>query len=277
MSAYRTYAFRRLKGELTRLSRMKWVFSFSYGLLAQELAQKGTDKALPITQAVAVNGFDNRRLQATVGEIVDQVGSLEDGMNLILLVKACAGLEDYIGRLVLMWAVSKGYCETANKPILNRLGKAMTAPALVSSLESSLSYLELLLNVNFGQTRSRLGHAYKLRCIAAHNAALVDYEAVKILPELASDMGKPIRLSWDRLHEYLKAIGDASETLEAVLSEQERRRSELQLVVYDLLQIKEFQPKTEQNVRKVLAEQCEFQNLPDRKHLSKMIDVLLGK
>lgn len=84
-----------------------------------------------------------------------------------------------------------------------------------------MSYPELLLNIKFGKTRTQLGKAYKLRCIAAHNAAVVDYEAVKILPELASEMGKPIRLSWDRLHEFLKAIGDAAETLEGVLPEQE--------------------------------------------------------
>jgi hypothetical protein len=277
MSEYRTYAFRRLKGELTRLSRLKWVFSFSHKFLAQELEQRGTDVSLPITKALAVSGFDDKRLHATVGEIADKTDSLEDEMNLLLLVKACAGLEDFIHRFVLMWAVSKGYCETPNKPILNRLGKAVTAPAMVSSLESSLSYLELLLRIKFGKTLTRLGKAYKLRCIAAHNAALVDYEAVKILPELSSVMGTPIRLGWARLHEYLKAIGDAGETLEAVLSEKERKRSELQLIVHGLLKNEEFHPKTEQNVRRVLVKQCEFQNLPDRKHLSEMIDLMRGK
>lgn len=268
---YRTYAFRRFKAELTNLSRLRWVFAFSQGHSLHYLDEQGIADNDRLMAAHPLPGYDDHKLQISVGEFRQEAEGHEDHFNLLLLVKACANMEDYLGRMAQIWAVGQGYLDPKDKTLLDRRGKAIIQPALVSNLESSLSYLQLLLNVKFGPSLGLLGKAYKLRCIAAHNGGVVDHEAIRLFPELKTEWGKPIRLKWPTLHEQLKAAVQSCKVIENAIHSRDRYQGELQLILGELIKVGEVTGSDEPNARMILRDKYGFHRIPGRKALRNIL------
>lgn len=229
-----------------------------------------------LTRAAPVAGFPNARLNVSVGEFSDEADRHEDHFNLLLLVKACASLEDYLHRMVQIWAIGQGFFDANETLMLDRRGVALIKPAMVSNLESSLSYVELLLHLDFGASRSRLGKAYKLRCVAAHNGGVVDQDTLKAFPRMKDDLGKPIRLSWNELHGYLKAASDACAKLENGVRKNVRVKGELSVILGGLLKAGEAKVGDEPKSRALLIENYGFNNLPDRQGLNAILTQFRG-
>lgn len=246
------------------MSRLRWVFTFAQGHALNTLQVNGVADSDPLTIAHPLPGFDSHKLQISVGDFRKQAEGHEDHFNLLLLVKACANMEDYLGRMAQIWGISQGYFDPKEKALLDRRGKAIIQPALVSNLESSLSYFELLLNVKFKQNLTLLGKAYKLRCVAAHNGGVVDHDAIRIFPELKADWGKPIRLKWASLHEYLKAADRSCKVIENAIHSLERYRGEVRLILGELVKLGELSEAEEPKARRILKETYRFQRIPGR-------------
>jgi hypothetical protein len=268
---YRTYAYRRFKGELTHLSRLHWVFRYGVGFVRQSASTAELSDDDRLMTALPVTGFEAQRLNVSVGEFCAAIDNHVDHLRLLLLVKACANMEDYLHRIAQIWLVANGYFDAEGKMFLDKRGKALIAPALVSNLESSLSYLAVLLSVNFGSNAGVCGKAYKLRCLAAHNGGVVDYEAIKVFTSLKSELGRPIRLSWPDLHCYLRAITGACNAIERAIPMRDRIRSEACILVGEVFGTDSSVLHTEATVRQLLKDRFEFNRLPSRKYLSDVV------
>ncbi len=218
-----------------------------------------------------VSGFDSERLNVSVGEFCNAIDNQVDHLRLLLLVKACANMEDYLHRIAQIWLVANGYFDAKGSMFLDRRGKALIAPALVSNLESCLSYLAVLLNADFGSHAGTCGKAYKLRCLAAHNGGIVDHDAIRVFPAMKSDWGKPIRLEWADLQRYLKAITTTCNVIERAIPMRERIQSEVCVIVGELFASEDCVARDEPSVRNLLKEKFEFNRLPGRKYLAGMI------
>lgn len=265
---YRTHAHRRFKRELTNLSRLHWVFSYGVEFVRQSAEANGHSKTDRLMAVLPVKGFESERLNISIGDFSDHLNDHVDHLRLLLLVKACANLEDYLHRIAQIWVVGDGYFDAQGSMFLDRRGKALIAPALVSNLESSMNYLALLLGTTFGSHAGLCGKAYKLRCLAAHNGGIVDQEAIKVFPAMKAEWGNPIRLAWSDLHKYLKAISATTNLIERAIPTRKRVQSEVRIIVGELIGAKECSSTDEPFVRRLLKERFSFSHLPGRSYLA---------
>jgi len=253
---------------------MRWVFAYAQGYVCQQIQGQSRPGQERLCVSFPVAGFDQERLNVSTVEFLRQAEQHEDHLHLLLLVKACASRDDYLGRIAAIWAVIQGYADPSEKAFVDRRGRAIIQPATVSNLESALSYLELLLRIKLDGNAGLVGKAYKLRCIAAHNGGIVDQDTLKVFPRMIATLGKPIRLDWKDLPEFLNAIGECCETIEEALPSKEKRSSELKIILHGLIQAKVIGPLDEVKARTLLTTTFGFNNLPDRKRLAAILGAL---
>lgn len=278
MTDYRTYAFRRFKRELTHLSRLRWVFKYCQSFVTLAVRDADVPPTDLLTARFPVPDYPAERLSIPVQEFCDQASGNEDHFNLLLLVKACANMEHYLHKIAQIWAIEQGYFDVLATDLLDKRGKALIKPARVSTLDDSLKYIELLLSIEFGSALNVVRKAYKLRCVAAHTGGVVDEGALTEFPELKSQLGDRIHLSWDQLNSYLKSIQLCCSRIENSIPKRVRMRNELKVIIGGLIRGGVFGDKQQANargagsrvfghdevyqLRNILVTQFGFNNLP---------------
>ena len=214
---YRTYNYRCFKLEFSSLSRLYWCVEYSTKLANQQIsntAESLTGKYL--NEILPLSDFDNGKLHITASEFMRESETHISHLRLLLVVKACALLEEYLHRQAHYYAIHLGYVGKKFNE-LNEVGKTMIKPTLVSNLHESLKYFQHLATLNFGSLMLTIKEAYEIRCAVAHNGGIVDHETARRLPKFNKIIGQRIQINWSELNIYLKAIHDVATKMDECL------------------------------------------------------------
>jgi hypothetical protein len=199
-----TVAFRRFREKHGNLSRIYWTWQL--GIDATLKAASSGVSTDFVTDVVRPK-FTRAMLPDTCEEFRNREVNRTGIFRLYLLVICAANLEAYLQDAIRLFVGSNGHAVGPRK--LNPVGEAIARPVVQSStIPDMLDYIESLLNISFGDHRLRWQTAFKLRCTAAHNGGIADTKAKKKMPDLRTQVGEPITITWDQLITFLSSADE---------------------------------------------------------------------
>ncbi len=271
---FRTHIFKSFKNEFSMLSRLNWVIELSIKAIRTNMSvlpYEEQDKY--IGNLFSLHDFDSIRLNIDIKTFIKESDHYIEHLRMLLLVKGCASLEEYIHRYVKYYIIHIGYIgKKYNK--LNEIGEVIAGPALKSNLHDSLNYVEKLMKISFGETLQKVSEAYQIRCAAAHNGGIIDFETAKKIPKFAKRVGDRILISWNELHIFLDSIYNIAEKIELCIDPRFRKRIEVNWLIQDIIDRKDIivdnkvKEITAGQAKDLLIKNYNYRGAPDKKTIS---------
>ncbi|MEW6648416.1 MAG: hypothetical protein AB1450_14535 [Pseudomonadota bacterium] len=273
---YRTYAYRTFKSEFSNLNRLHWFFSYASRRVETEINSVSETIASTrfIGDILPANNFASKSLGITPAKFALEVDEHIEHLRLVLLVKACAAAEDFIHKYCQYWAISAGYVGHKQNKV-NKIGNAIIAPAMISNIAKSTTYIEELTSASLGPKKGTLGPAYDLRCAAAHNGGIIDHEILKKVQFSGIDIGDRIKLGWHEFHRYIDAIFDVCSRIELIINPTTRHKVEVNWLLQDIFDRDPSLDAT--SARKILIDNYGYGSSPSSAPSKRKIAAIFNK
>lgn len=263
LTSFRSYPFRCFMNEFSVLSRIHWYFEFSSKYALDDFSKKfNTGQSKYLSDVITLSNFDTNRIHIPIKQFISENNNHLSHLRMLLLVKGCASLEDFLHRYIKYYAIYSGFVGT-NKNKLNVAGDALIKPGMVSNLKSSLLYIKSLMDLTIDSAKlENISSAYQIRCAAAHNGGVVDHETIRKLPNLQAQIGQRIYLEWPELQNYLQTIHEVASTVEGAIPVKELREIDANWLLQGLFDTN--RNLTAKTARKLLITEYNFHGAPDR-------------